>query len=140
MSGTRMNIKPAFQAEFVKGTFTRTVTRIHEDVRSVGALDKKIITRSMTQEQEEFEDGWMVYFPQGHSLFIASDDTDQLMRIGVTEPPHRVDMESGEIVPDDFELTPKEIVERATHNRPRPFGAPPRRETGGLTELMGDKE
>ena len=140
MSGTRMNIKPEFQAELVKGTFTRIVTRIHEDVRKVGALGREIITRSLVQEQEEFQDGYMIYFPQGHSLFVASDDIDQLQRIGVHETPRRVDMDSGEVVPDDFELTPKELVARAENNRPRPFGAPPRRTTGGLTEIVGEQE
>ena len=44
-----------------------------------------------------------------------------------------VDMETGEIVPDDFNLTPKEIVQRKERNRPRA--------TGGLTELdQGDIE
>jgi hypothetical protein len=41
----------------------------------------------------------------------------------VLSDPKLVDMESGETVPLDYNLTPKEIVERKTKNRPRPPGA-----------------
>ena len=133
MSGS--NIKPAFQAEHVTGDFKRTVTRIHEDVRKVGALGKEVITRTLQQEVEHFTEGYMVYFPQGHSIFIAADDLDQLQRVGVFEAPPRVDMESGEVVPANYNLSPKEIVERASHNRPRPFNQAPRQQ-GGLTQVL----
>jgi hypothetical protein len=108
---------------------------VHEDVRKVGALGKEVITRTLEQKVETFEDGYMIYFPQGHSIFVAADDLDQLQRIGVFEAPKRIDMESGEEVPDNYNLTPKEIVERAGHNRPRPFSQAPR-QTGGLTEVL----
>ena len=127
MSGT-IDFKPAFQVEKVHGKFTRVVTHIEEEVREVGPLkNKQIIARKMRPVTEEFTDGYMIYFPQGHSMFVAADDTEQLNRIGVLERPHVVDMNTGEIVPDSFHLTPKEIVERKQHNRPR--------STGGLTEL-----
>jgi hypothetical protein len=134
MSGT--NIKPAFQAELVKGRFSRVVTKVHEDVRKVGALNKEIITRTMVQEREEFDEGYMIYCPQGHSIFVPADDVAQLERIGVFDPPPRIDMESGEVVPDHYDLSPKEIVERSTRNRPRPFNMAPRASTGGLTEVL----
>jgi hypothetical protein len=133
MSGT--NIKPAFQAEHVTGQFKRMVTHVNEDVRKVGALGKEVITRTLEQKVETFEDGYMIYFPQGHSIFVAADDLEQLQRIGVFEAPKRIDMESGEEVPDNYNLTPKEIVERAGHNRPRPFSQAPR-QTGGLTDVI----
>jgi hypothetical protein len=107
---------------------------IGEDVRMIGPLkDKSIITRTMTPVKEEFTEAYMIYFPQGHSMLVAADDVEQLMRIGVLDNPKMVDMETGEIVPDDFTLTPKEIVQRKERNRPRT--------TGGLTELdQGDIE
>lgn len=126
------NIKPAFQAERVTGSFKRTIIQIQEDVRMVGPLkDKAIVSRKMVPVEEEFTDGYMIYFPQGHSMFVAADDTDQLMRIGVLQDPKLVDMETGEEVPDGYNLTPKEIVERKERNRPRPIGS----SQGGFTAL-----
>ena len=129
MSGS-MDIKPAFQAEKVTGNFFRMIMDITEDVRLVGngSVEKKVITRKMVPRKEMFTEGWMIYFPQGHSMFVAADDTEQLQRIGVLEQPAYVDMNSGEVVPANLHLSPKEIVERKQHNRPRT--------TGGLTQVL----
>ena len=128
-----IDFKPAFQAEKIHGNFTRMVMHIEEDVRKVGPLgNKEVITRKLVPKQEVFHDGYMVYFPQGHSMFIAEDDEDQLRRVGVLEQPRVVDMNSGEEVPNDYALTPKEIVERKQFNRPRP-------RQGGLATLNGEE-
>lgn len=125
------DFKPAFQAEKVTGTFMRMVVHIEEDVRKVGPnQDKSLITRKMVPKQDVFTEGYMIYFPQGHSLFVAADDEEQLRRIGVLAPPKLVDMNSGEEVPADLDLTPKQTVERKQNNRPRA------RSTGGLTEVL----
>ena len=127
MSGT-IDFKPAFQVEKVSGKFTRTVMHIEEDVREVGPLkNKQIIARKMKPVIEEFTEGYMIYFPQGHSILVAADDEEQLHRLGVLQQPYTVDMNSGEIVPDTFHLTPKEIVARKEANRPR--------STGGFSQL-----
>ena len=132
MAGT-LDFKPAFQAEKVTGNFTRMVMHIEEDVRSVGPLgNKQVITRKLVPKQEVFHEGYNIYFPQGHSMFVASDDEEQLRRIGVLEQPRLVDMNSGEEVPADIALSPKEIVERKQHNRPRA-------RTGGLATLTGEE-
>ena len=128
MSGTR-DFKPAFQAEKVTGKFKRTVMHIEEDVRDVGPLkNKQIIARKLVPKVEEFTEGYMIYFPQGHSMFVAADDEEQLRRIGVLDEPHFVDMETGEVVPANYNMSPKEIVEAKQRNRPRPS-------VGGLSEL-----
>jgi hypothetical protein len=128
MSGT-LDFKPAFQVEKVSGNFKRTVMHIEEDVREVGPLkNKQIIARKLVPKLEEFHDGYMIYFPQGHSILVAADDVDQLQRIGVTEQPPLVDMNSGEVIPATYNLSPKEMVENKQRNRPRPS-------TGGLSEL-----
>lgn len=116
-----LNVKPAFQVEYLEGTFYRTVMVIEEDVRTISnnGGERKIITRRLVPKKEEFKDAYMLWFPQGHSMFIAGDDREQLERIGVLDAVPRVDMESGEQVPDDFHLSPKEIVQRKTQNRPR---------------------
>jgi len=128
-----LNIKPAFQAEKITGNFKRTVMVIEEDVRMIGPLkDKSIITRTMKPVIQEFSEAYMIYFPQGHSIMVAADDTEQLMRIGVLDDPKMVDMETGEEVPANYNLTPKEIVQRSERNRPRPM-------QDGLTALdQGD--
>jgi hypothetical protein len=128
MSGT-LDFKPAFQVEKVSGNFKRTIMHIEEDIREVGPLkNKQIIARKLTPKVEEFHDGYMIYFPQGHSILVAADDVDQLQRIGVTEQPPLVDMNSGEVIPATYNLSPKEMVENKQRNRPRPS-------TGGLSEL-----
>ena len=127
---SNIDFKPAFQVEKLVGIFTRMVMHIEEDVRKVGPTgNKEIITRKLVPVRETFNDAYMVYFPQGHSLFIASDDEEQLQRIGVLEQPRMVDMNSGEEVPSDIALSPKEIVERSQRNRPRA------RATGGLATI-----
>lgn len=131
MPTPNIDFKPAFQAERIVGKFARMVMHIEEDVRKVGPLgEKSVITRKLVPHTEEFTDGYMVYFPQGHSIFVAADDDEQLRRIGVLEAPRMVDMNSGEEVPADVLLSPKEIVERKQLNRPRRGG------TGGLTEIL----
>lgn len=123
--------KPEFQAEKISGKFRRQVTDIVEDVKVVNGHngERKIITRKMQQRWEEFTDGYHIYFPQGHSIFVAGDDVEQLQRIGVLNDPRMIDMESGEVIPENYALTPKEIVERKTRNRPRPT-------TGGIAEAL----
>jgi len=108
---------------------------IEEDIREIGPLkNKQVISRKLVPKEEHFTEGYMIYFPQGHSMFVAADDEDQLRRIGVLEQPQMVDMNSGDIVPANYALSPKEIVERKQLNRPRAH-------TGGMTALnMGEIE
>jgi hypothetical protein len=130
-----LDFKPAFQCEKVTGNFKRVVMHIEEDIREVGPLkNKQIIARKLVPKVEEFTEGYMIYFPQGHSMFLAADDEMQLQRIGVHETPNMVDMNSGEVIPANYALSPKEIVERKQLNRPRAH-------TGGMTALdKGDVE
>ena len=86
MPTSNADFKPAFQVEKMTGKFWRMVMHIEEDVRKVGPLqNKEVITRKLVPKKEEFEDGYMIYFPQGHSMFVAADDEEQLRRIGVLE-------------------------------------------------------
>ena len=133
MSGA-LDLKPAFQAEKLEGEFTRTVMCIEEDIRKVGPnQDKSLIIRKLVPRQEKYEGAYMIYFPQGHSMFVAADDVDQLQRIGVLEQPMMIDMNSGEVVPAQFTMSPKELVEAKTKAKYRP------RSTGGLETLEGER-
>lgn len=128
-----LDIKPAFQVEKVTGNFTRTITFLEEThtTRLVAGVERILTTRKMVPKQDTFTEGYNIYYPQGHSLFVAADDVDQLTFLGVLQDPKRVDMESGEEVPDNFDLTPKEIVERKQRNRPRGT-------QGGIAAALGD--
>lgn len=124
--------KPAFQVEKVTGKFTRMTTRFAEDIKVItnaAGVERKVITRRMVHEPEHFDEGYMVYMPQGHSIFVAVDDEEQINRLGLLGHPVIVDMNSGEVVPDDYNLSPKEIVDRKQRNRPRPATQ------GGLSDL-----
>ena len=125
-----VNIKPAFQAEKITGKFYRPISRIVDRTVMVGhkGSERETKMHGIVHELEEFNEAYMVYFPQGHSMMVAADDTELLQRIGVLANPRLVDMESGEEVPDGFDLTPKELVQRAERNRPR-------LPTGGLTDI-----
>lgn len=128
----QMDFKPTFQCEKVTGPFFRMVMHIEEDVREVGPLkNKQIISRKLVPKREEFNEGYMIYFPQGHSMFVAADDIEQLQRIGVLEQPQMIDMNSGEVVPAQFAMSPKDIVEAKTKAKYRP------RMTGGAATLEG---
>lgn len=120
-----VNTKVAFEVERVTGQFPRTVTRIVESMKEVhtGLKTKELISRKLMQEQEIVTEGYMLYMPQGHSMFVAIDDHEQIERLGILAPAPLVDMETGEVVPDDYGLSNKEIVARKERNRPRPLGA-----------------
>lgn len=131
MSGA-IDPRPMFQVEKQEGTYTRTVMRFEEDVRAVTnnqGIERKVVTRKIIPTKEEYRDRYMLYFPQGHSICVDSDDEEQLNRLGVFGHAPMVDMNTGEIIPDNFALTNKEIVERRTRNRPRPANQ------GGLSDL-----
>lgn len=129
-----VDIQPEFQVEAVTGNFTRNITVIKEThlSRLVNGVEKITTVRKLEKVVDTFTDGFMLYYPQGHSLFVAADDHEQLMQLGVTRDPKYVDMESGEVVPENYHLSPKEIVARKERNRPRA--------TGGLSDVMDIKE
>jgi hypothetical protein len=125
-----LDIRPSFQVEEVHGKFQLPISVLERDVKTVGFNNEKSITvNKMVHKFRTVEHGYMLYFPQGHSLFIAADDREQLERLGVFQKPAQVDMSSGEVVPEDYTLTPKEMVQRSERNRPRPSTQ------GGLSDI-----
>ena len=116
-----LDIKATFEVVKITGTFTRTVIAFEETnkTRIINGVERILTTRKMMPVTETFEDGYDIYYPQGHHIFVAADDTDQLNFLGVLDAPRRVDMSSGEDVPEEYDLSPKEIVERKQRNRPR---------------------
>ncbi len=123
------NYRAAFQVEHLKGKFTRPISRIVQDVKDVGHIgdNKKIVVNRIEHSVEEFNEAYMLWFPQGHSMMVSGDDHDTIRRLGLHAPPPIVDMDTGEEVPETF-LDNKAIVMRKESNRPRPL-------TGGLTDI-----
>lgn len=114
-------IVAAFEIEKVTGKFTRTVTVIEEthNSRMVNGVERITTTRKLKPIEETFDEGYMIWYPQGHSIFVAADDEAQLRFLGVIDDPKLVDLESGEDVPDGY-LSNKDRVqakERARSGR-----------------------
>lgn len=125
-----LDIRPEFQVEYVEGEFDCPITTLVPDVKTVGHTgEKTIVINKMVHGTRKVNAGYMLYFPQKHSMFVAVDDHEQIERLGILRTPRRVEMNSGEEVPDDFSLSPKELVARAEANRPRPASV------GGLDDI-----
>lgn len=80
------------------------------------------VYRGFTRKPNVQNGGVMLYFPMGHSLHVESEEqAEKTFRLNLANP--RVDMETGEDVPDDFEdeMDYKRLVERnTTHRRRQP--------------------
>ena len=121
------DIQPEFQVEKVSGNFTQNITFIEEKhtTRMIAGVERISTTRKLVTKVHNFTEGYEIYYPQGHMLFVAADDEDQLIHLGVLQDPRRVDMESGEIVPEDYAPSIKENVMnkvRAKHRGPTQGG------------------
>lgn len=96
------NVMPKYQVEKLDGTFTRTIAKFNDE------------THRLEYEEVECERGWMIYFPQGHSMHITN--AAEMKRLGYTDGPSMVDMETGDDVVQLHQLgnTPKDVVQRRT--------------------------
>lgn len=79
---SRQDVKPKFEVEEVDETVTETHI-VREDGRNI---EKKV----------EVPYGFNVYFPAGHSMRVRTKE--ELQRLGFTDSPELVDMESGDTV------------------------------------------
>ena len=129
-----MEIMAHQQVERITGNFKRMITVIDEvhTPRMVGGVEKVTTTRKLRQVEDNFTEGYMVYFPQGHSILVAADDQELIDRLQLFGPPKRVDMSSGEEVPENYQLTPKEIVMRKSQRGDRGTRA----STGGIEAAL----
>jgi len=94
------DIKPAFEVEALTG--------------------KEKVTRSFYEDgvfkqvDESVDKGWMIYFPNGTSIRIRSED--EMRRLGFLEAPNLLDMESGDEVMNR-NMSLKENARRKTKSR-----------------------
>ncbi|GMQ92459.1 MAG: hypothetical protein BMS9Abin11_1790 [Gammaproteobacteria bacterium] len=98
MQQQQMDIKPAYEVEVLEGTVDKEVTRMIE-----GKLETEII---------QVPKGYMVYFPSGHSIGVAT--YKDLEDLGLSEAPNLVDMESGDTISKPSQHSLKSEVARKT--------------------------
>lgn len=94
-----MDIKPRFETEDISAKkFIRTVAN-HNG-------------KGLSYEKKDTKCGYMVYFPQGHSIHVRT--RAELKRLGFDRQAGLIDMESGEEVPVNANRSLKEHVNRKT--------------------------
>lgn len=93
------NVKPRFEVEELEGTRMMMTCR----------RDKEKAT--FIYEMVEVPAGFMVYFPQGHSLRL---DEAEMKRRGFFGKSGLVDMDSGELIEDVAPISLKETVRSRT--------------------------
>ena len=106
---TQQVIKPRYQTKKLDGTFTKRCAVY------VAVLDEdgnKTSQRRLEYVEKEMDKGWMVFFPNGSSIHIATES--ELKRMGYDRPSHLVDMETGDIVGVSGEFDLEQDVERKT--------------------------
>lgn len=87
MQNQSQEVRPAFVVRPIEGEFEKEVVKYQKD--SAGKPERVVTKR-------KFTNGFMVYFPRGHSIFVETEA--ELERLGFTKDSPLVDMNSGEIV------------------------------------------
>lgn len=94
-------IMPRFQVEQIPGPV-------------IIGRQKWVKGKGFETERIEAKDGFMVYFPAGHSIFVENEE--QLKALNLDDEPKLVDLTTGEEVPEEY-MSPKRIVETKTARR-----------------------
>ena len=94
-----LNIKPRFETEDISAK---------KFIRVIANHDGK----KLNYTKQDDNCGYMVYFPQGHSIHVRSKA--ELRRLGFDCQADLVDMENGDVVPTQVNTGLKEYVSRKT--------------------------
>lgn len=119
-----------FEVEKMEGDFTRIITTIKEEKfsRIINGVEKLQTIRKLERHPESFSVGYMIYYPQGHSVFVAADDKAQLMQLGViSSEDEEPDTRPMRLMPGI--VSAKEAVQKAE-------GRKRRSSVGGIEEAM----
>ena len=97
MSNT--NVKPRFEVHKLDGKGKRRIAKPIVQLNSKGEpiLDKNDIPTLLggfNYEDTEVDAGWMVYFPNGSSIHVWTEE--EMTRQGFLNDPHLVNMETGD--------------------------------------------
>ena len=126
------------QVERVTGKFKLPQSYIESESKEYTKPNGDTFTRStnkIVHGEREVTEGYMVYFPRGHSIFVAMDDTDTIKRLQLDQgevPLVDYSGEGGIIQGNGTVRTPKQAVAASLARR----GG----RQGGLTELVGGTE
>jgi hypothetical protein len=97
-------VAPKFEVEDVSDReFTRTIAQ----------WDAK--GKKLSYKEKKEKGGYMVYFPQGHSIHVRSKE--EMKRLGFDRAPNLVDLESGEEMPVPQQMSLKNRVAAKTKNK-----------------------
>lgn len=106
--------KRAYEVERVdKHTLVEQVAQFEDS----GEKDKRgrpiMRYKGFKSEKRVVDDGYMVYLPRGHSIYLENDDA--LKRLHFDTEGGLIDMTTGmEVRPDDAPASLKDVVARAT--------------------------
>lgn len=94
------NVKPRYQVEKLPGTAIRRIAspKVRLDDKGKPVLNDKgqsILLGGFDYEDKKVDAGWMVYFPNGSSIRVWSEE--EMARQGFDLPPDLVDMDNGEL-------------------------------------------
>lgn len=100
-------LRPQYQVEPLEGKRKKRIVRI------VAKKDEDTgkIAREFVFDEKEVPAGYMVYFPQGHSIRVSEEE---LVRLGFKEDPDLVDMSTGDVLPAQKQVSLKELTKRRT--------------------------
>jgi hypothetical protein len=122
MFGAKADVRMRFQVErhkHVRKFDPESGTGVvHYERKITKNEEGDVISRlaRVEQEKEEVIDGFMVYFPQGHSMFVETEE--ELHRLGLSKDAELVDMNTGLSMNEMMKRhqSPKQIVKRNTRN------------------------
>ncbi len=110
------DIKPKYEVHKANGTFKRVYYKViyKTDDKGKTLLDKdgNKIYLNLEQFEKEEDRGFMVYFPDGHSIHVRNEN--KLKELGFNKPANFVDMETGEEVDQPLAISLKELSARKT--------------------------
>jgi hypothetical protein len=102
----RQDIKPRFQVDKLKGKMPRRIAtpKTDEEGKLLGGFEF---------EEIQQEAGWMVYFPNGSSIHVWTEE--EMIRQGFMDDPELVDMETGNVMGPATQTDLKALSEQKTN-------------------------
>jgi len=106
------NVKPKFEVHKLEGKTIRSVANPKVDPKRKDKNGNPVLLGGFDYEDKEVDAGWMVYFPSGSSIRIWTKE--EMVRQGFLRPSPLVDMDTGDTVAPEENVSLKEHSERKT--------------------------
>lgn len=124
-TATTSHVKKAYEVHKIKKHTVKVMEAQFEDTGEVTKRGKPITQYvGMKEVATVVENGYMVYFPRGHSIFVESEA--ELTRLGLHHEGGLVDMQTGEYVDqiqDPRTMSLKDYVQRTNRSGSTPMDA-----------------